>query len=229
MSEIVKTRKALFPEPVAELLRALDAAGFFEQSMLIGSWAMPLYREFFEIDYILRTMDIDFAVRFVPGKKTRQTDLAATITNLGYIPVFTQSGLQKFSRENFAVEFIAQRRGGRDDPLTFIPEWNITAVPLPFIDVLLDFPFTAQCKGFRVRAPLPEAFFIHKLITADRRRGEEKRNKDLEQCSVIAPKLELTRLRNIAESLRISKRTRAAITSSCQAIGFPPHFLDLQP
>ena len=225
MSEIVKTNKTLFPGPVIKLLKALDGAGFFEQSMLVGSWVMPLYQEFFEIDYALRTMDIDLAVRFVPGKKDRREDLAATITSLGYVSVFTQSGLQKFSRENFAVEFIAQRKGGRDDPLTFVPEWNITAVPLPFIDMLLDFPFTAQLKGFRVRAPLPEAFFIHKLITADRRRGDEKRSKDLEQCSVIAPRLELTRLQDIAATLRISKRTKVAIRSSCEAIGFPPHFL----
>jgi superfamily I DNA and RNA helicase len=61
--EIRRTNNALFPPPVFELLRTLSSVGFFEESMLIGSWVMPLYREFFDIAYVLRTMDIDFAVR----------------------------------------------------------------------------------------------------------------------------------------------------------------------
>jgi len=53
-----------------------------------------------------------------------------------------------------------------------IRKWNITASPLPFIDLLLSFPFTADFGDFKVRAPLPEAFFVHKLIAAERRLGE---------------------------------------------------------
>ena len=61
--------KDIFPDQVRELLRALYSVGFFEESMLIGSWAMPLYQEAFGINYILRTMDIDFAVKFVCSDK----------------------------------------------------------------------------------------------------------------------------------------------------------------
>jgi hypothetical protein len=72
---ITAKNKDIFPSEVQELLRALHSVGFFEDSMLIGSWVMPLYREVFGINYILRTLDIDFAVKFVHPDKDRRVDL----------------------------------------------------------------------------------------------------------------------------------------------------------
>ena len=37
----------LFPAEVEELLLQLDEVGFFDDAMLVGSWVMPLSREFF--------------------------------------------------------------------------------------------------------------------------------------------------------------------------------------
>jgi hypothetical protein len=42
--EIKKTDRALLPQPVSDLLQALSNVGFFDESMLIGSWVMPLYK-----------------------------------------------------------------------------------------------------------------------------------------------------------------------------------------
>jgi hypothetical protein len=195
--------------------------------MLIGSWVMPLYGEFFDIAYVLRTMDIDFAVQFLRGKNPTRRDLQELIVSLGFTPLFTQSGVQKFSREGFSIEFIAHRPGGRGEDPVLVPGWNITAVLLPFVDILFSFPFAAECGGTKVVAPIPEAFFFHKLITATRRQGEGKRLKDLEQCTVIAPKLSRERLQNVCSSVKLSPRTKAAIRSSCAAIGFPPQLLDI--
>ena len=195
--------------------------------MLIGSWVMPLYREFFDITYVLRTMDIDFAVQLLRGKKSMRRDLQELIVSLGFTPLFTQSGIQKFSREGFTIEFIAHRPGGRGEGPLLVSEWNITAVLLPFVNILFSFPFTAECGGTQVRAPIPEAFFFHKLITAARRQGEGKRLKDLEQCAVIAPKLNRERLQSVSSSVRLSARTKGAIRSSCKAISFPPQLLGI--
>ena len=178
--------KDIFPAEVRGLLQALHSVGFFEESMLIGSWVMPLYQDAFGISYTLRTLDIDFAVKFIHSDRDRKVDLEKIITDLGYIPVITQSGIRKFTRENFTVEFVVHRKGGRDDKLVSIRKWNIIASPLPFVDLLLGFPFVADFGNFKVKAPLPEAFFVHKLITAQRRFGEGKKDKDLEQCSIIA-------------------------------------------
>ena len=163
---------------------------------------MPLYQEAFGISYVLRTMDIDFAVKIALSGAAEKVDLEKVITDLGYIPVVMRSGIRRFTRENFTVEFVAHRKGGRDDQVVSIRKWNITASPLPFIDLLLSFPFTADFGNFKVRLPLPEAFFIHKLITAQRRRGESKKDKDLEQCAAIARQLDPKRLDLVMRSLK---------------------------
>lgn len=196
--------------------------------MLIGSWVMPLYQELFDIHYVLRTLDIDFAVKFAASDRDKKADLENIITDLGYIPVMMQSGIRKFTRENFTVEFVVHRKGGRDDEVVAIKKWNITAIPLPFVDILLDFPFIADFGDFRVRAPIPEAYFVQKLITAQRRPGESKRDKDLEQCSVIARRLDPERLTAVAGSLKFSAKSRKALLASCEAIDFPPRIMGLQ-
>ncbi len=217
----------IFPSEVRELLKALHSVGFFEYSMLIGSWVMPLYREVFGINYILRTMDIDFAVKLVHPGRGRKVDLEKIITDLGYLPVIMDSGIRRFTLENFTVEFVIHRKGGRDDEIVSVKQWNITASPLPFVDLLLSFPFIADFEDFEVRAPIPEAYFVHKMITSQRRRGEGKKDKDLEQCAIIAPRIDSDRLKAIVETLRISNKSQKVLRASCEAIGFPPQKLGL--
>lgn len=48
-------RAVRFPPQIGELLRALSEVGFFDRSLLIGSWVMPLYRELYGVHYLLRT------------------------------------------------------------------------------------------------------------------------------------------------------------------------------
>jgi len=225
--QIAVKNKDIFPGEVRELLQALYPVGFFEESMLIGSWVMPLYQDAFGIGYALRTQDIDFAVKFVLADRGEKVDIEKIITDLGYIPVLMQSGIRKFTRENFTVEFVAHRKGGRDNKVVTIRKWNITASPLPFVDILMNFYFTADFGGFKVRAPLPEAFFVHKLITSRRRPGESKKDKDLEQCSVIARQLDPDRLKSVVGSLKLSKKSQKALRESCDEIGFPPQKLGL--
>lgn len=225
--EIEIKNKNIFPKEIQELFQAFYSVGFFEESTLIGSWVMPLYQEVFGINYVLRTMDIDFALKFVQSDRAQKEDLEKIIIDLDYIPVVMQSGIRRFTRENFTIEFVAHRRGGRDNEVVSVKQWNITAIPLPFIDLLLGFPFTADFGDFKMRAPLPEAFFVHKLITAQRRRGESKRDKDLEQCSIIAQRFDSNRLKTVVESLKFSKKTLKAIRASCKVIDFPPHKLGI--
>jgi hypothetical protein len=226
--EILLQNKNIFPSDVQELLQAFFSVGFFDESLLIGSWVMPLYKEAFGISYVLRTMDIDFAVQLAFSDGTEKVDLEKVITDLGYIPVVMRSGIRRFTRENFTIEFVAHRKGGRDDQFVSIRKWNITASLLPFVDLLLSFPFTADFGNFKMRAPLPEAFFIHKLVTAQRRRDDSKKDKDLDQCAVIARQIDPNRLNTVMRSLKISKKTQKALRVSCKAIDFPPHQLGLE-
>jgi len=226
--ELKRTNNPIFPKPVSDLLETLSSVGFFEESMLVGSWVMPLYREFFGMSYALHTMDIDFAVQLLKGKGGHTIDLQNLIVSHGFAPFFTQSGIQKFSRESFTIEFIAHRRGGRGEEPVFVRNWNINAMPLPFVNIMTDFPFMAECRGYQIKAPIPEAFFLHKLITSARRQQESKKLKDLEQCSVIAPRLEQKRLEEVYHSVRLSSKTLDMVKSSCEAIHFPPQNLGME-
>lgn len=222
------SNKGIFPPQVLELFQVLSNAGFFEESMLIGSWVMPLYQEAFGIPYVLRTLDIDFAVKFAASEKGREADLEKVMTDLGYIPAMMQTGICKFTRENFSIEFVVHRKGGSDEEVVTIKKWNITAAPLPFVNILLDFPFIADFGDFRLRAPIPEAYFVQKMITAQRRPGESKRDKDLEQCSIIAERLVPERLTAVIGSLKLSAKSKKALRASCEAIDFPLQRLELR-
>lgn len=211
----------LFPSQVEELLQHLDGVSFFDEAMLVGSWAMPLYREFFGMPYALRTLDIDFAIKIVRGALSARTDLERTLTGLGYLPSIAQSGIQKFSRDNFTIEFIAHRTGGRDDGIVQVRNWNLTACPLPFVDILQRFPFRADLGTFGVVAPFPEAYFVHKLIVCQRRRETGKKERDLEQCETIARKIDAERLAKVMEAVKLSKSVIQALRTSCTSIGFP--------
>jgi len=146
-------RKVRFPLPIGGLLRALSEVGFFDRSSLIGSWVMPIYQELYGVGYLLRTLDVDFAVHLAhPQKQMRLT----------------------FLLENVSIRF-----------------------------------------------PIPEAFFVHKVIVAPKRLTVEKREKDLEQCTALIPVLNDERLRQVAKSQRFGKETRRRISQSCKAIGFP--------
>jgi hypothetical protein len=126
--EIEVRNKKIFPPEVIDILRSFYSAGFFEESMLIGSWVMPLYHEVFGMRYALRTLDIDFAVKFAAHDKTKKEDIERIMTDLGYLPVISQSGIRKFTHENLTIEFVAHRKGGRDDEVVSVKQWNISAI-----------------------------------------------------------------------------------------------------
>jgi hypothetical protein len=210
-----------FPPQIGGLLHTLSEVGFFERSLLIGSWVMPLYEELYGVRYMLRTLDVDFAVHLAHREKQRRADLEQLITNLGFVGFITAGGLQKFTAAGYEVEFIVHRSGGREIDSVAVPQWNINAVPLPFISVLTDFSELLEIEDFTIRTPIPESYFIHKLIVAHRRRIVEKREKDLNQCAVLVPILSDERLLQVMQAQRIADATRRRIELSCKAIDFP--------
>lgn len=179
---------------------------------------MPIYQELYGVLYRLRTLDIDFAVHFAHPQKQMRADLERLITDLGFVDFMAAEGVQKFTAAGYEVEFIAHRPGGREIGAMTVREWNINALPLPFVNILTGFSETLKIDGFNIRVPIPEAYFIHKLIVAPRRLTVEK---DLEQCAALIPILNDERLRQVMKSQRFSKETKQSLTRSCTAVGFP--------
>jgi hypothetical protein len=226
-TKLITPHHNIFPKAVSDLLKALYSHGFFNESMFVGSWVMLLYKAAFGITYELSTHDIDFAVAFPRHGNTHQTDLEKIITDLGYSPVPMLSGVRKYSREAFSVEFMIQRKGGRNDDYVLVRQWNVIAEPLPFLDILFNFPFIAGFGEFCVRAPIPEAYFFQKLIVASKRSNQGKRDKDYDQCAIISRHLDQDQLTRIVKSQKISAKYKNALKKSCRIIDFPPQNLGL--
>jgi len=118
---------------------------------MIGSWVMLIYQELYNVRYVLRTQDVDFAVHIAHTKSRLRADLKQLITGLGFVDYLAAEGVQKFTGGGYEVEFIAQRSGGLDKGYQSIPEWNVTAIPLPFIDILTEFTDVAALGDFSIR------------------------------------------------------------------------------
>jgi len=216
------------PAEILELLKVLDKADFFNDGLLVGSWAMLFYEEVLGIKYVLRTGDIDFAL--VPGilKEARAIDLEAEFKALGMEPVTDrETGLQKFLTDLYEVEFLVHRPGGREE-VKMVRKFNVIAQAMPFIDILFIDPIEVEFAGCLIRIPRPEALFFQKLIVAQRRPQEWKKEKDLEQCGLLAGQLDIKVLEAMAGGYRMSKKTRYMIRESCKAIGFEPSHIILK-
>jgi len=218
----------LFPDQIKNLFCAMSDVGFFERSVVVGSWVMLIYQELYGTRYILRTLDVDFGVHVAHKKSKLRADLHKLITAQGFTYYFDSEGVKKFTGGGYEVEFIGQRSGGRSKGALSVAEWNVTAIPLPFISPVMDFSEVATLCGFTIRYPIPEAFFLHKLIIAQRRLSDAKRDKDLEQCAAIMPVLKDERIRDIVKRQRFSRESKRRISASCEVIDFSLHRIGLR-
>lgn len=209
-------------------MREMSRVGFFERSLLIGSWVMPIYQELYQAHYALKTLDVDFAVHIAHLRRQMRTDLEKLITGLGFTDYIAAEGIQEFTAGGYEVEFIAQRSGAREIGALPVKEWNVNAIPLPFISIMIDFSETAELDDFTIRFPIPEAYFIHKLIISQKRPKETKYLKDLDQCAVLMNVLDDNRLMKVMCAHRFGKDTRRHIVASCKTISFPLQRLGLQ-
>lgn len=225
MREFHIEKKASLPEQVQAIFTTLDENGFFEDGILVGSWAMLFYHETFGIEYVLRTDDIDFALQPGVAKQKKGPDLEAALAEQGFDPIIDiLSGLQKFLAGTFEIEFLIHRKGAREE-IIMVSKYNVNAQPLPFLDLLFIDPIIVHHPKFKVRLPSPETLFMHKLIIAQRRKKETKKEKDLDQCTALAPHLDLAKLTDIAQNYHMGKETKRNVLTSCAAIDFAPDFL----
>jgi hypothetical protein len=87
----------LFPISIHRLLCTISRAGFFDRSVMIGSWVMLIYQELYGARYALRTLDVDFAVHIAHTQSRLRADLKQLITGLGFTEYLDAKGVQKFT------------------------------------------------------------------------------------------------------------------------------------
>lgn len=167
------------------------------------------------------TTDIDIAgktvpVAIIPEVACPQTALERL--EMGFSPMMETDpalyGSRFKAREGeFKVEFLTPLtgRGGVTGHRTEIRQLGVPAIPLRFLDYLIEEPLPAVALGRRpvlVRVPQPARYAVHKLIVAQERdrRFALKAQKDLEQSFDLQNALEKLDPESLTEAFKDARK-----------------------
>lgn len=182
------------------VLAAMSRAGAFRVGgVLVGTAAFRLYEGelglTFASEDLAQTQDIDVAsferLSLAIGD-VAEPGMIEALKELDFAPAPSldphRSWRLRHMRGDMMVEFLTPSFR-EDEDLRDLPALGVSAQSLHFLNFLIAEPLHAAAlyqSGVLVRVPRPEAFAIHKLIVADRRRadadGRFKRSKDLLQA-----------------------------------------------
>lgn len=161
----------------------MNDAGVLSKVILIGSWCLPLYKEYYSGENAmsaLRTRDIDFLV----SQKTKfeeKVNLPKMLEDMGFIEEYKYpEGLVKLIHPELIMEFLVHKKGrGSSKPFP-LPFLSMNAQRLRFLDLLEENTIEVIFNGIKIIVPHPVNFGLHKLIISNRRKNEEKSIKDLQ-------------------------------------------------
>jgi len=171
-----------------EVLRRMKREGILEKIMLVGSWCVILYEDYFKgksILPVLRTRDLEFLFP-VPLNLDRKTDLYDLLKDLGFVLDYKgEHGYTIFQHPDLILEFLVPARGrGSAKPFP-LNQLGINAQALRFMDALARDPIQMQFNDVTVTLPHPVDFALHKLLIAGRRKEGAKAEKDRAQAIAL--------------------------------------------
>jgi hypothetical protein len=168
-----------------EVLRRLDKAGVLKNLILVGSWCIPFYQDYFKtVKYSssIRSRDIDFMVPKSIKIKAK-VDLVELLKDLGFVVGFRgREGYIRLEHPDLAIEFLVPEKGnGLNKPFP-LKELSINAQPLRYLSLLTQCVINAEVDGITIAVPHPAIFAFHKLIVAKIRKNKDKEAKDKEEA-----------------------------------------------
>jgi hypothetical protein len=166
-----------------EILRRFHKKGILDDFILIGSWCVYFYKEYFSnVPYIdqttIRTRDIDFLID-KPAKIKHTVNIPELLEDLGFVTIFKGSeGYIKLDHPDLILEFLVPERGkGVDKPFP-LSKLGVNATALRFLNLLTENTIKVKIEDFSMILPHPANFALHKLIIFQRRVKEDKAVKD---------------------------------------------------
>lgn len=166
-----------------EVLRRFNKVGILDGLIIIGSWCLYFYKDYFEnISYIdiatIRTRDIDFLVP-IPMRIKNEVDVPKLLKDLGFVIDFKGSeGYIKLDHPDLIVEFLVPEKGRGSGKPYKLPQLGMNATPLRFLNFLTDNVIRVKVAAFYINVPHPANFALHKLIIFSRRLKADKALKD---------------------------------------------------
>jgi len=175
-----------------EVLRRFHKAGILKDVIIVGSWCIYFYKDYFPGVYYtptIRTRDIDFLVP-LPPKIKKKVSIPNLLKDLGFLVDFRGSkGYIRLVHPALIVEFLIPERGrGFDKPYP-LPYLGLNAQPLRFLDFLVDNAISLKVDNLTLKLPHPAALALHKLIIFQRRMKADKADKEKEQAFMILKSL----------------------------------------
>lgn len=166
-----------------EVLKRFDEAGILKHIILIGSWCIYFYKEYFKSKFYstyIRTRDIDFLIP-IPFRFKKRLSAFKLVEDIGFLREFKGSqGYIKLEHPDLTIEFLVPERGrGCNGPYP-IPQLKINAQALRYLDFLADNTISINFKSLNIRLPHPAAYTLHKFIVFKRRRKVDKHDRDIE-------------------------------------------------
>ena len=191
-----------------EVLRRLNNKNVLKDIILIGSWCMLFYKEYFAgVKYLstIKTRDVDFLVPY-PDKIRVNVDIPDLLKDLGFIiGHWGRQGYMKLEHPDLVVEFLSPEKGRGTDKPVLLPQLKINATALRFLNFLAENTIKVKVEDFHVLLPHPANFALHKLIIAQRRSKEDKAAKDkimaLEILNALIKKGETRKIKTVLKSI----------------------------
>ena len=206
-------------EVIVGVLRKLLKAGVLDHVVLIGSWCMLFYKDFFRIDTYtpsIRTRDIDILIP-IPHRVPVKVDLPSLLQDLGFVLEFKgRGGYMQFMHPDLMLEFLVPERGRDSDKPYLVPKLGVNAQPLRYLDLLLRNAIRLTFEGVPIHVPHPANFAIHKLIISGRRTGAKAQQDQAQAIAVLVALKEIGKLesaRQVLDSIPVTWR-RAAMKAA---------------
>ncbi|MFH0838779.1 MAG: GSU2403 family nucleotidyltransferase fold protein [Candidatus Omnitrophota bacterium] len=189
-----------------EVLKRLEKSGVLKDVILIGSWCMPFYKDYFggtKYSAVIRTRDIDF---LVPAPSTIKTkvDIPGLLKDLGFVVGFKGAeGYIQIEHADLIIEFLVPEKGRSLDKPYRLPQFGLNAQALRFLDLLIQNTIKVKVEGIEINLPHPANFALHKLIVFQRRQKEKAikdRNAAIEILEALSHKKEADTIRRVFNS-----------------------------
>jgi len=187
------------------VLRKLEEAGVLQNLVLVGSWCLVLYRDYFRgVGAVpaVRTRDMDFLVPSAAAIR-KTVDVPELLKELGFITGFRGTqGVMMLEHPELMIEFLVPERGRGSEDLQDLPKLKMNAQALRFMGIALIMKtIRLHFENVPVNAPHPAAFALHKLLIAPRRTNMEKKRKDLDAATLILDLLNKKREMQVVRDL----------------------------
>ena len=171
-----------------EVLRRLRSEGVLDKMIIVGSWCVLLYENYFQGRGMLppmRTRDLEFLIP-IPPSFDHTTDLPELLKDLGFVLDYRgEQGFMIFLHPDLILEFLVPARGRERIKPYPIAQLGINAQALRFMDLLAQNPVQVPFHDMHLTVPHPAGFALQKLLVAGRRKERGKAEKDRTQAAAV--------------------------------------------